>query len=236
MKGKGPRIGHGPVPEPGGGSSDTLRYQADIYTMLSMTDIAALHDRLTGRWHQEALETWQLPEDSWTSLVSRQHLANFELWHTEDAARTPGATDADLARVKRRIDETNQRRNDLSEQIDQSLLDDLAKRGLPNAEAPLHSESPGLMIDRLSILALKIFHTREEMERADAPAGHIARNRDRLAVLIEQRDDLAECLATLWRKTLSGTRRFKLYRQLKMYNDPSLNPAVYRNPEKAERR
>src|SRR5580698_3824091 len=146
--------------------------------MLSMTEIAGLHDELTLRWHQEAIEVWQLPADAWASLVARQHLANFELWHTEDAARTPGATDADLARVKRRIDATNQRRNDLSEQIDQMLLDSLAAQGLPNAAAALHSESPGLMIDRLSILALKLFHTREETERLDAPDGHAERNRE----------------------------------------------------------
>jgi hypothetical protein len=86
------------------------------------------------------------------------------------------------------------------------------------------------MIDRLSILALKIYHTREEAERAGAPAGHAERNLERLAILEEQRADLAACLDALWRETLAGTRRFKLYRQLKMYNDPSLNPAIYRIP------
>jgi hypothetical protein len=126
------------------------------------------------------------------------------------------------------VDATNQRRNDLAEQLDRILLDWLASRSLPNPDAPLHSESPGLMIDRLSILALKIYHTREEAERADAPAGHAERNRERLAILEEQRADLAGCLDSLWRETLAGTRRFKLYRQLKMYNDPDLNPAVYR--------
>jgi len=201
--------------------------------MLTLTDIAALHDQLTSRWHQEAIETWKAPTGrhaAWTALVARQHLANFELWHTEDEARTPGATDSDLARVKRRVDETNQRRNDLSEQIDETLLDALASQGLPNPEAPLHSESPGLMIDRLSILALNIFHTREEMQRPSAPAGHAERNRARLEILTGQRHDLAACLDRLWAETLAGSRSFKLYRQLKMYNDPALNPAVYRNP------
>jgi len=75
---------------------------------------------------------------------------------------------------------------------------------------------------------LKIYHTREEAERPDAPAGHAERNRERLAILEDQRADLAGCLDALWRETLAGTRRFKLYRQLKMYNDPTLNPAVYR--------
>ena len=204
--------------------------------MPNLADIPALHDQLTMRWHLEALELWRPPADVWTSLVAHQHLANFELWHTEDAARTPGATDADLARVKRRIDETNQRRNDLSERIDGMLLASLEDEGLPNATAPLHSESPGLMIDRLSILALKLFHTREEMERPGAPEGHAERNGERLAILVEQREDLAACLVRLWEETAAGTRRFKLYRQLKMYNDPALNPAVYRNRSHAEQR
>ena len=114
-------------------------------------------------------------------------------------------------------------------QIDHALLDMLAAQGLPNELAALHSESPGLMIDRLSILALKIFHTREEMERRDAPVGHAERNAERMAILTTQRADLAACLATLWDEVLAGTRQFKVYRQLKMYNDPALNPAVYRN-------
>jgi hypothetical protein len=86
------------------------------------------------------------------------------------------------------------------------------------------------MIDRLSILALKIYHTREEAERTDAPQGHAMRNTERLEILNEQRADLAGCLDALWHETLRGTRRFKLYRQLKMYNDPSLNPAIYGKP------
>jgi hypothetical protein len=199
--------------------------------MLSGIEIVELHDQLVEDWHGPAasvgLANGEAATD-WLRLVARQHRANFELWHIEDEARMPGATDAELASVKQRIDETNQRRNDLVEQLDRILLDWLASRNLPNPEAPLHSESPGLMIDRLSILALKIYHTREEARRADAPAGHAERNQERLGILEEQRDDLAGCLDSLWRDTLAGTRRFKLYRQLKMYNDPDLNPAVYR--------
>jgi hypothetical protein len=150
------------------------------------------------------------------------------LWHVEDEARAPGASDADLAGVKRRIDLTNQMRNDLAEQLDLFLLGWLAAKGLPKPDAELNSESPGLMIDRLSILALKIYHTRAEAERAGAPEGHAERNLERLAILEEQRRDLAACLDALWHETLQGKRRFKLYRQLKMYNDPALNPAVYR--------
>ncbi len=200
--------------------------------MLSANAIVNLHGHLTRIWHMESesADTKQSSDGDWLDSVARQHRANFELWHIEDEARNPGATDAELAGVKRRIDRTNQLRNDLAEQLDRQLIEWLASQGLPIAGAPLHSESPGLMIDRLSILALKIYHTREEIERPGAAPAHITRNRERLAILTEQRDDLAGCLETLWRETLAGTRRFKLYRQLKMYNDPSLNPSIYRHP------
>lgn len=197
---------------------------------LSAEAIIGLHDRLTGDWHKEAGGPPASAEAcDWLGEVARQHRANFDLWHIEDEARAPGATDAALAQVKRHIDRTNQLRNDLAEALDRMLLEWLAARALPSTSAPLHSESPGLMIDRLSILALKIYHTREETEREDASTDHIARNQGRLAVLEDQRADLGHCLDKLWHETLSGVRRFKIYRQMKMYNDPSLNPAIYRS-------
>ena len=202
--------------------------------MLSADAIVELQDRQTRAWHQQPsaaeANATEGAVDLWLRSVSRQHRANFDLWHIEDEARAPGITDAELAAVKRRIDQTNQRRNDLAEELDCALLGWLEPRGLPIRSAPLNSESPGLIIDRLSILALKIYHTREEAERTDsaAPPGLATRNRDRLAILESQRADLAGCLDALWRETLAGTRQFKLYRQLKMYNDPSLNPAIYR--------
>ena len=217
-----------------------------IQPMLSASAITALHDQLTDKWHQNPIEVIPArtsPQNSETrseesldpvaafaDLVARQHQANFDLWHIEDEARAPGATDSELAAVKRHIDQANQLRNDLVEQLDRTLLERLAPQRLPNPEAPLNSESPGLIIDRLSILALKIFHTHEETARRDASASHIERNRGRLAILQEQRADLAGCLDSLWHEALAGTRQFKLYRQLKMYNDPDLNPAIYRKP------
>jgi hypothetical protein len=195
--------------------------------MLSTNEITRVHDQLTEIWHAAPANAGNPAEDDWLDRVARQHRANFDLWHIEDEARAPGTSDAELADVKRRVDSTNQRRNDLAEDLDRALLAWLAKQQLPNADAPLNSESPGLIIDRLSILALKIYHTREEALRDEAPAGHAERNRSRLAILEEQRADLAHCLDALWRDTLAGARRFKIYRQLKMYNDPTLNPAIY---------
>ena len=215
--------------------------------MLSAARIVELHDQLIRDWHLDANQeshdtnegspskvdkpaghvTNENASPDWPSCVAKHQRANFDLWHIEDQARVPGASDSELARVKRRVDMINQRRNDLAEELDRVLLGWLSIRNLPNPEAPLHSESPGLMIDRLSILALKIYHTREEAERAAAPPGHTERNQERLTILEEQRADLAGCLEALWQQTLAGARRFKLYRQLKMYNDPTLNPAIY---------
>jgi hypothetical protein len=196
--------------------------------MLSADAIVSLHEKATRAWHSTAQGDLQTDGSDWLAAVARQHRANFDLWHIEDQARTPGASDAQIANVKRRVDQTNQLRNDLSEELDRFLIDWLQVRSLPNPEAELHSESPGLIIDRLSILALKIFHTREQAERDDCSSAHAERNLARLAILEEQRTDLAGCLDALWHETLAGTRRFKIYRQLKMYNDPTLNPAIYR--------
>jgi hypothetical protein len=153
------------------------------------------------------------------------HRANYDLWHQEDAARSPEASDGTIAEVKHAIDRLNQLRNDLVEQIDERLME-LA--GEQNGLAPLHSETPGLIIDRLSILALKIYHTGEEAHRLDASERHHERNTNRLEILMQQRTDLALCLDQLWAQVLRGERRFHLYRQMKMYNDPELNPVLYR--------
>jgi len=213
--------------------------------MLDALQITRMHDEATLRWHQEtpssddpgtgpqapAGPTAQLPtEDASMSpdllmkVVQAQHRANYDLWHEEDKARDPAATDAAIAAVKRAIDALNQRRNDLVETLDRMLL--VAAAG-QNPDAPLHSESPGLIVDRLSILALKLYHTTEESRRASASEEHRARNLERLSLIEEQRADLAACLDALWKQVLGGQRRFKLYRQMKMYNDPELNPAVY---------
>jgi Protein of unknown function (DUF4254) len=193
---------------------------------LNSLQVTALQDHCTAIWHHEDAAVAQ-SLTGFERRVAEQHLANFELWHAEDMARVPEASDHDLARIKRFIDQANQRRNDLTEQCDVFLLNFLSAHSLPAPGAELHSESPGLILDRLSILSLKLFHTRQEIDRPQAPPGHGERNLQRLRILVEQRDDLAGALDRLWQQVLQRQRRFKLYRQLKMYNDPALNPAVY---------
>lgn len=200
--------------------------------MLELSAIPRLHDQATLDWHDESLplHSYSLPDaPDFCELAMANHRANFDLWHEEDLARDPAATDNAIANEKHRIDSLNQRRNDLVEQMDRWLLNWLDKIDSPlKPEAPLNSETPGLILDRLSILALKIFHTREEAHRVTASDAHRQRNEKRLALLEEQRSDLAGCLEALWAQVISGNRRFKLYRQMKMYNDPDLNPVLYR--------
>lgn len=190
---------------------------------MQLPPIPKIHDELTERWHSDANAG---NSNGLEALVIEQHRQNFALWHEEDRARAPLASADEIAQTKRAIDALNQVRNDLVEAIDRELLQLLQAAGVKLA-GELHSETPGMIIDRLSILSLKIFHTEEQVARADVEPAHVERNRQRLEVLIRQRQDLADCLTALWRDVQDGRRHFKLYRQLKMYNDPALNPAIY---------
>jgi hypothetical protein len=148
-------------------------------------------------------------------------------------ARSPDVGDQRIAQVKRAIDKYNQQRNDGIEQLDNHLLQLLAEQKVaPQPGARQNTETPGSAIDRLSILALRRYHMQEQADRADATEEHRAKARGRLAVLAEQHADLSRGLAELLEDIFAGRKRLKVYFQFKMYNDPTMNPYLYKPPGK----
>ena len=158
--------------------------------------------------------------------IEVNHRCNRLLWGEEDLARRRDVPDAAIAANKRAIDGYNQRRNDAIERIDEALLERLAAV-VPDAGAWHSSETAGSMVDRLSILALKIFHMRAQATRADASDEHRAACAGKLSRLALQRSDLARCLDTLLDRAAEGRAYWRVYRQFKMYNDAALNPYLY---------
>ncbi len=187
--------------------------------------IAAFHDHCLAipAWAKES--TQHHAAGLWQE-VELNHRYNCLLWDEEDLARRMQVSDTDIAANKRAIDGYNQKRNDAIERIDEALLETLsgAARG-PGAR--LNSETAGSLIDRLSILSLKIHHMRLQTQRTDVDHAHIHNCAARLARFLEQRRDLAGCLDRLLTEASRGEAWFRVYRQFKMYNDPSLNPAIY---------
>ncbi len=148
-------------------------------------------------------------------------------WHLEDIIRDPHIEPTEALVLKRRIDRSNQDRTDLVEEIDSYFRTLYAEvQVLP--EATLNTESPAWAIDRLSILALKIWHMKEQTERKDADAEHIAKCKAKLDVLLEQQVDLSKAIDQLLDDIKAGRKYMKVYRQMKMYNDPSTNPVLYK--------
>jgi hypothetical protein len=167
-------------------------------------------------YHRESID-FQLYLKCWIDTVQ---------WHLEDIIRDPHIEPTEALALKRRIDHSNQDRTDLVEEIDTYFRKQYADVD-PLPDARLNTESPAWAIDRLSILELKIWHMREQAERTDADEQHLQRCRLKLDVLLEQRTDLSTAIDQLLEDYEAGRKVMKVYRQMKMYNDPSTNPVLY---------
>ncbi len=147
-------------------------------------------------------------------------------WHLEDIIRNPEIDPIEALAIKRRIDRSNQERTDLVELIDSYFLDQY-KDVVVEPDAVINTESPAWAIDRLSILALKIYHMQQEVERTDAAPAHIEACNAKLQILLQQREDLSTAIDQLLGDIAAGRKYMKVYKQMKMYNDPNLNPILY---------
>ncbi|MDY7001357.1 MAG: DUF4254 domain-containing protein [Thermodesulfobacteriota bacterium] len=162
------------------------------------------------------------------NLVLGLHLVNFKLWHVEDRARRMDAGHEAVAECKREIDALNQSRNDLMEKVDACLVALISPHVPLDAKDCYNTETLGAVLDRLSILSLKLYHMEEQTRRREAGEDHIQRCREKLEILAEQHRDLSRSLLELVDEYAGGRKRPKVYYQFKMYNDPDLNPELYR--------
>jgi len=193
----------------------------------AVSELTQLQIDTVALWHQEPIENTY---DGLKQLVCAQHEFNYRLWHEEDTARSPSATDEEIANVKRAIDKLNQARNDMIEKVDDALTAILCDKGIQAAEgAEVNTETPGSAIDRLSIMSLRLYHYREQHQREDADTEHQEKVAERIALCEQQHQDLSDSLQQLLNDIFAGTKQHKTYRQMKMYNDPSLNPAIYKS-------
>ena len=193
--------------------------------IIDIIELSEKHEAWTSNWHTHLVCGESTPL---LAAIEENHRHNFELWHEEDIARRDDLPAARIKDAKRKIDKCNQARNNAMERMDDWFLNALAADSVRCEDGVLHSETPGMMIDRLSIMALKAYHMREQVERSDVSAEHRAKCAARVQVLVEQQLDLRKALETLVKELFAGRRRFKIYRQFKMYNDPELNPQLYR--------
>lgn len=168
------------------------------------------------------------PLDSIQEMLYHKNWIDTVQWHLEDLIRDPKINAEEALKLKRRIDASNQNRTDMVEQIDDAILA-LYQEVKPQSFARLNTESPAWAIDRLSILALKIYHMGIEAARKDIPEALQQKNQYKLSVLQIQEEDLCLAINQLIDDLATGKRTAKVYRQMKMYNDPELNPVLYQN-------
>lgn len=185
--------------------------------------ITALHKQCIVHWKAHGV---QFQHTEFYQLVEENHAFNYKLWHAEDKARRDDLGFEFVYQAKREIDTSNQLRNNKMESMDEWLFHRLK----PTQEqgCPVHSESPGMIIDRLSILALKSYHMELQTQRPDTSEEHKNNCTNKLATIHRQLDQLALCLEQLIEEIQAQKRTFRIYHQFKMYNDPQLNPELYK--------
>lgn len=194
---------------------------------LQLENLEEQFDRLITYWHTDPAHHDGL-EVILNPIALELAWQNYQLWHEEDKARRTDVDDSMIAAVKRNIDRFNQQRNDLIEKLDEAILAELTARVVEQSGQIMNSETPGSIVDRISIMSLKVYHMAEDSRRDDINDEHRQKSLHRLAVLKLQRFDLYGALVQLTGEYLNGTKLMKLYKQFKMYNDPALNPEVYR--------
>lgn len=166
------------------------------------------------------------PDGSLEAILYAKNWVDAVQWHLEDIIRDPAIDPVEALALKRRIDRSNQVRTDMVEDID-TWFRSLYGNVKPMLDAAINTESPAWALDRLSILALKIWHMREQTARTDADSAHLEKCSGKLAVLLEQREDLTTAISQLLDDIAAGRKFMKVYRQMKMYNDPATNPVLY---------
>lgn len=192
------------------------------FTILDIDQLTTHQDQATITWHHTPIT---LPETEWAGAVMSNHAENYQLWYQEDKARRNDMGFEYVYRAKRAIDGHNQKRNDMMEVMDTILFKHFDCDH--ESTLPMHSETPGMMIDRLSILALKLYHMQLQANREDASDEHRKKCQDKGAILVLQRQHLANCLTQLFADLQNKKKTFRLYKQMKMYNDATLNPQLY---------
>lgn len=163
---------------------------------------------------------------SFEGLLYSKNWIDTVQWHLEDIIRKPEIDPNEGIAIKRRIDKSNQDRTDMVEKLDDQFLEQF-KNITYKPGARMNSETPAWLLDRMSILMLKIYHMKEQTERKDADQDHIRKCAAKLSILMEQKSDMRAAYDELIEDILNGNRKFKVYRQMKMYNDASLNPMLY---------